>query len=36
VTPFEVHAKEHNKNFPGGKIDDITVIVSQIKLHNYL
>jgi len=31
-SPFAVHAREHKKNHPGGKQDDITVIVAQVKL----
>ena len=30
MSPFSVHAKEHGKNFLGGKLDDITVIVAQV------
>jgi len=27
-SPFAQHAKKHNKSYPGGKVDDITVIVA--------
>ncbi len=30
-SPFAQHARQHNKNFPGGKVDDITVIVGQVR-----
>jgi protein phosphatase PTC7 len=26
-SPFAQHAKKYNKSYPGGKVDDITVIV---------
>ena len=30
-SPFAQHARQHNKNHPGGKVDDITVIVGQVR-----
>lgn len=30
MSPFSVHAKEHNKRYLGGKHDDITITVAQI------
>lgn len=30
LSPFSVHAKEHNKRYLGGKHDDITITVAQI------
>ncbi len=33
-SPFAQHAKKYNKNEPGGKVDDITVIVAQVKFIN--
>ena len=32
VSPFQKEAKLHGKEKPGGKADDITVIVSQIQV----
>jgi hypothetical protein len=29
-TPFSKHAKEHGYLYPGGKMDDITVLVAQV------
>jgi len=31
-SPFAINARAANKNHPGGKKDDITVVVSQVKL----
>lgn len=30
-SPFTIEARAHGKNHPGGKEDDITVIVAQIQ-----
>ena len=35
-SPFAVNARKAGRNHPGGKKDDITVIVAQIKLINSL
>ena len=35
-SPFAKHAREFNKSYPGGKKDDITVIVAQIKLNEIM
>ena len=32
-SPFAKHAKAHGKSYPGGKVDDITVVVSVVKLN---
>ena len=34
ITPFSIKAKENGSNKIGGKLDDITVIVSQIDITN--
>ena len=31
-SPFAKEARAHKKNHPGGKSDDITVIVAQVKM----
>ena len=33
LSPFAKSAKEHSYDYMGGKQDDITVAVAQIKLH---
>ncbi|KAI5475487.1 5-azacytidine resistance protein [Pseudohyphozyma bogoriensis] len=30
-TPFEVEARQYGKNWPGGKVDDVTIIAVQVK-----
>jgi len=35
-SPFAINAREANRKHPGGKKDDITVVVSQIKLDQQL
>jgi hypothetical protein len=32
-SPFSISARKHNKKHPGGKEDDITVIVSKVNLN---
>jgi len=32
MSPFSIEAKAHGKKHKGGKADDITVIVAQIKI----
>ena len=34
MSPFAKGAREHNYNYIGGKPDDITVVVAQIRLKN--
>ncbi len=31
-SPFSKNAREQGKNYPGGKKDDVTVIVAQVKI----
>jgi protein phosphatase PTC7 len=31
-SPFAVHARQAGRNHPGGKKDDITVIVAQVQI----
>ena len=31
ISPFSLHAREHGRNYIGGKLDDITVIVAQVQ-----
>ena len=31
-SPFAKHAREAGKSHPGGKKDDITIVVAQVKL----
>ena len=33
-SPFAVHARQAGRNHPGGKKDDITVIVAQVQIQN--
>lgn len=30
-SPYAKHARDYNKSEPGGKVDDITVIVAQVQ-----
>ena len=33
-SPFSVNARKHKKKYPGGKEDDITVVVSKVHIHS--